>query len=117
VPSAGTAAPEPSGTGHSAFREVEIHSFPDGCYSLWSAGGRCALIGDGHIALVALLAQKVLGGYPFELVVWRYLNEPVGSDVTATASSVLRQALARLNASVRKQLGLPRKVDDLACGA
>jgi hypothetical protein len=46
--------------------------------------------------------------------VWRYLNEPVGSDVTATASSVLRQALARLNASVRKQLGLPRKGDDLA---
>jgi hypothetical protein len=81
---------------------------------LW-AGCRCDLIGDGHIALVALLAQKVLGGYPFEPVVWRYLNEPVGSDVTATTSSVLRQTLARLNASVRKQLGLPRKGDDLAC--
>ena len=113
VPSAGTAAPEPSGTGNSAVREVEIHCNPDGCYSLWAAGGRCAVIADGHTRIIALLAQRVLGAYPSDVVVWRHLNDAVGSDETAAASNTLRQTLARLNTSVRKELGLPWEADDL----
>ena len=74
VPSAGTAAPEPSGTGNSAVREVEIHCNSDGCYSLWAAGGRCAVIADGHTRIIALLAQRVLGAYPSDVVVWRHLS-------------------------------------------
>jgi hypothetical protein len=93
-----------------------VHCNGDGCYSLW-AGGRCALIADGHRPLVALLAAKVLEDFPGDPVVWRHLNEAVGSDETAAASNVLRQTLARLNASVRRELGLPRKGHDLACRA
>ena len=112
VPSAGTPALDPSGTGKSAVREVVIHCNRDGCFSLW-AGGRCALSADGHTPLVALLASKVLEDFPGDPVVWRHLNEAVGSDETAAASNVLRQALARLNASVRKGLGRPWEGEDL----
>ena len=94
-------------------REVVIHCNRERCYSLCVSGGRCAVIADGHTAIVALLALKVLGDFPSDPVVWRYLNEAVGSDDTAAASNTLRQTLARLNASVRKELRLPREVDDL----